>query len=88
MATRRLPKQMDPKEYVLARRKESLIAEEQKDDASNGLNHLYRYRNRNRNRYHHRHRHRNRHVCIKIYILKSKECERFCGYNHHIMKKW
>ena len=45
MVTKRLPKQIDPKEYVLARTKESLIAGEQKDDASNGLNHLSQKKN-------------------------------------------
>jgi hypothetical protein len=39
MATKRLPKQMDPKEVVVARTKESLIALEQQDEASSGANH-------------------------------------------------
>jgi hypothetical protein len=39
IATRRLPKQMLPKDVVVARRKLSLMAEEQKELASSGANH-------------------------------------------------
>jgi len=39
MATTRLPKQMDPKEYVMARLNESVTALEQNEDASAGEYH-------------------------------------------------
>mmetsp|Transcript_20348 Transcript_20348/g.42667 ORF Transcript_20348/g.42667 Transcript_20348/m.42667 type:complete len:89 (-) Transcript_20348:420-686(-) len=38
-ATMRDPKQIEPREYVVDRKKESLTAEEQNDEASDGENH-------------------------------------------------
>lgn len=39
MATNKLPKQILPKDDVVARTNESLVATEQQDDASLGTNH-------------------------------------------------